>query len=98
MAEIVPAFRGISQKLLPGSRPALDIPTVFPKSPTAVMIGFLASMVTFLVCMGVFAAAGWFALVPPMIMLFFGGGAAGGLRQCHGGLARRRFRRRARTD
>ena len=41
------------------------------------MIGFLASIVTFLACMGVFAATGWFALVPPMIMLFFGGGAAG---------------------
>lgn len=77
LAEIVPAFRGISQKLLPGSRPALDIPTVFPKAPTAVMVGFLTSTLIFLVCMGVFAAAGWFTLVPPMIMLFFGGGAGG---------------------
>lgn len=41
------------------------------------MVGFLSTTVTFLVLMGVFAAAGWFVLVPPMIMLFFvGAGAA----------------------
>ncbi|NDL58350.1 PTS ascorbate transporter subunit IIC [Phytoactinopolyspora mesophila] len=77
LAEIVPAFTGISQKAIPGSRPGLDAPTIFPVAPTAVMVGFLTTTVTFLILMGVFAAAGWFVLVPPMIMLFFvGAGAA----------------------
>lgn len=88
LAEIVPAFKGISDKVIPGARPALDCPTVFPYAPTAVMIGFLSSTAVFLVMMALFPALGWFGgfvLVPPMIMLFFPGGAAGVFGNKHGG-------------
>ncbi|WP_017621109.1 PTS transporter subunit IIC, partial [Nocardiopsis gilva] len=76
LAEIVPAFKGLSDRVIPGTRPALDAPTVFPAAPAAVMLGFVAATAVFLLLLGLFAAAGWFTLIPPMIMLFFVGGSA----------------------
>jgi PTS system ascorbate-specific IIC component len=76
LAEIVPAFKGFSDRIIPGTRPALDAPTVFPVAPTAVMVGFVSATAVFLGCLTLFAVLGWFTLVPPMIMLFFCGGAA----------------------
>lgn len=77
LGEIVPAFKGLSDKVIPGTRPALDAPTVFPMAPTAVLVGFVSATALFLALVGVFAAAGWFTLAPPMIMLFFVGGSVG---------------------
>ncbi len=85
LAEIVPAFKGISTKIIPGARPALDCPVIFPYAPTAVIIGFLSATVVFLICMVIFGAIGWAAIVPPMIMLFFPGGAAGVFGNAFGG-------------
>jgi PTS system ascorbate-specific IIC component len=77
IGELVPAFRGIAKSLVPGAKPALDCPIVFPYAPTAVLLGFVGAFVAFLIWMFVFGAVGWGVVIPPMIMLFFPGGAGG---------------------
>ena len=46
IAEIVPAFQGIAEKLVPGAIPALDVPVIFPYAPNALLIGFIVAMIT----------------------------------------------------
>lgn len=77
IGELVPAFRGIAKVLVPGAKPALDCPIVFPYAPTAVLLGFIGAFLAFLVWMFIFGAVGWGVVIPPMIMLFFPGGAGG---------------------
>jgi len=77
IGELVPAFRGIAKSVVPGAKPALDCPIVFPYAPTAVLLGFVGAFLAFLVCMFIFTAVGWGVIIPPMIMLFFPGGAGG---------------------
>jgi Uncharacterized protein conserved in bacteria len=44
IGELVPAFVGISEKLVPGAIPGLDYPTVFQFAPNAVFIGFIFNL------------------------------------------------------
>lgn len=77
IGELVPAFRGIAKRLIPGAKPALDCPIIFPYAPMAVLFGFIGAFAAFLVWMFVFGALRWGVIIPPMIMLFFPGGAGG---------------------
>lgn len=77
LAEIVPAFKGISEKLVKGAKPALDVPIVFTFAPNAVLIGFLASFVGGLVSLGIMAAAGLTIIVPGVVAHFMTGASSG---------------------
>jgi len=65
LAEIIPAFKGISDKVIPNSVPALDCPIIFPYAPNAVLIGFIVSMVTSTITL---LLIGGFSLVPFIIL------------------------------
>lgn len=77
LGELVPAFEGISQKIIPNAFPALDIPVTFPYAPTAVPIGFLASTAAGFVALPVLGPLGLALIIPGMVPHFFVGGGAG---------------------
>lgn len=77
IGEIVPAFRGISQKLVPNSKPALDVPVTYAYAPAATIIGFAASFITMAVIMIIMGTTGFYVFVPPMIAVFFHAAGAG---------------------
>ncbi|WP_027408846.1 PTS ascorbate transporter subunit IIC [Anoxybacteroides tepidamans] len=85
IAEIVPAFKGIADKVVKDAKPALDCPTVFPYAPNAVIIGFLSSFVAGIVSMFILPAVGLKVIVPGLIPHFFTGAAAGVFGNATGG-------------
>ncbi len=76
LAEIVPAFQGISMKLVPNSKPALDCPVLFPYAPNAVILGFVFTTIGSMFGMLLSPLFGAF-VVPGVMSNFFAGGTAG---------------------
>ena len=85
IAEIVPAFKGISDKLVPNAKPALDCPIVFPYAPNAVLIGFLSSFAAGLAGMVLLYVMGLTVIIPGVVPHFFVGAAAGVFGNATGG-------------
>lgn len=86
LAEIVPAFKGISEKLVPNAIPALDCPIVFPYAPNAVLIGFLISFLGGIVSLVIMVLAGTTVIIPGVVPHFFCGATAGVYGNATGGL------------
>lgn len=91
IGEITPAFKGIADKLVPGSKPALDCPVTFAYAPNAVIIGFLCSFaggIVALLVLGLIDAT----MIPVALILpgvvphFFCGATAGVFGNARGGI------------
>ncbi|PTK26340.1 PTS ascorbate transporter subunit IIC [Staphylococcus hominis] len=86
LAEIVPAFKGISEKLIPNSKPALDCPIVFPYAQNAVLIGFFVSFITGVIGMIILFLTGGIVILPGVVAHFFLGAASAVFGNARGGI------------
>ncbi|ELL44639.1 PTS system ascorbate-specific transporter IICB component [Spiroplasma melliferum IPMB4A] len=98
IAKIVPSFKGISQKLVPNAKAALDCPTMFPYAQNAVLIGFIASFLGGIIGMAITIIIvhqiGWqdhsfigrAIVIPSIVPHFFVGATAGVFGNAYGGI------------
>lgn len=85
IAEIVPAFKGIAAKVVPGAIPALDCPILFGYGPNSLIIGFITAMITSTVA--ILLTAGRFptVVIPLVVTCFFENGCAAIIANAYGG-------------
>lgn len=77
LAELVPAFHGVAEKLIPNAMPGLDIPVLFPNHSNCIILGFVVCLISGLVGMVILSAVGYPVVVfPILIQTFFCGASA----------------------
>ncbi|AMC93961.1 PTS ascorbate transporter subunit IIC [Erysipelothrix larvae] len=86
--QIVPAFQGISEKLVPDALPAFDCPIIFNYKPNAVILGFVVAMITSTAALVIANSMNLFGvmLIPLVITSFFEVGTAAVIGEGTGGL------------
>ena len=85
LKELLPAFKGISRKLIPNAVPAVDCAVFFTYAPTALIIGFLTSFISGILSMFLLALLGFPIILPGLVAHFFTGGTAGIFGNANGG-------------
>jgi ascorbate PTS system EIIC component len=86
LGEIIPAFHGLAQKVVPDAVPALDSPMVFPFGQNSLAIGFPIAMIFSLITLAVFGLLGYkYVLLPLVVAAFFDVGPAVILANATGG-------------
>jgi len=75
ISEIVPAFKGIAEKAIPGAKPALDCPVIYPFAPNSLIIGLITGTIGQVLGMVVLGLIGWPIPLPSMIAAFFASGS-----------------------
>ncbi|WP_033161011.1 PTS ascorbate transporter subunit IIC [[Mycoplasma] collis] len=68
VGELVPMFKGISDKLIKNSKVAVDCPVVFPYAPNAVLIGFISSFAAGIIGMAITIGLGAGKVIPVIIL------------------------------
>jgi len=78
IAELVPAFKGIADRWVPGAVPSVDMPVFFPLAPFSAVLGFLGAFTgEFIGFALLLLFKSPVLLIPGIIATFFDGGIAG---------------------
>ena len=79
LAQIVPAFKGLADVIVPGALPGLDVPAIFPYGPeTAGMLGFIGFLIGTVAVTFASIGLGWRIVVfIDVITSWFGGVGSG---------------------
>lgn len=91
IGELIPCFKGISDKLVKDSKAGLDCPIVFPYAPNAVLIGFLSSLVAGIIGIGITVGLNLAnilipVIIPGIVAHFFLGATSGVFGNIKGGI------------
>lgn len=77
LADLIPAFQGIANRIIPNAVPAVDCAVFFTYAPTAVIVGFIFSFIGGVVGMLILGALGGVLIIPGLVPHFFCGATAG---------------------
>lgn len=77
LSELIPAFQGVSQKIIPKAIPAVDCAVFFTYAPNAVLIGFIFSFIGGIIGMLILGGMGAVLIIPGLVPHFFTGATAG---------------------